>query len=86
MRCRQLWGYRYFYALIIANRLEDTAAHEDAVDTQLHAQGSVGRRGHAASREVHHRELARLLHVLDLRFWALPSGNIAPNAASKLSG
>mmetsp|Transcript_34965 Transcript_34965/g.109908 ORF Transcript_34965/g.109908 Transcript_34965/m.109908 type:complete len:329 (-) Transcript_34965:79-1065(-) len=39
-------------------RLEDAGAHEDTVHAELHHEGGVGRGGHAAGGEVHHRELA----------------------------
>eukprot|EP00968_Pinguiococcus_pyrenoidosus_P028898 scaffold8184_cov258-Pinguiococcus_pyrenoidosus.AAC.2 len=45
--------------------LEDAAAHEDSVHTELHHQGRVGRRGHAPRGEVHYRQLARGRHFSD---------------------
>src|SRR5947208_9810594 len=38
--------------------LEDAATHQVPLRAELHHQRGVGRRGDAAGREVHHRELA----------------------------
>eukprot|EP00429_Kryptoperidinium_foliaceum_P129605 CAMPEP_0176272130 /NCGR_PEP_ID=MMETSP0121_2-20121125/45556_1 /TAXON_ID=160619 /ORGANISM="Kryptoperidinium foliaceum, Strain CCMP 1326" /LENGTH=208 /DNA_ID=CAMNT_0017612295 /DNA_START=235 /DNA_END=856 /DNA_ORIENTATION=+ len=47
--------------------LEDAAADEDAVHAQLHAQRGIGGRRNATRREVHDRQLALLLHLLQER-------------------
>ena len=44
-------------------RLEDARAHEHALGAQLHHEGGVGRRGHAAGCEVHHRKRTGLVHI-----------------------
>lgn len=46
-------------------RLEDAGADEDAVAAQLHHQRRVRGGGHAASREVDHRQAAQGLGLAD---------------------